>query len=240
MRNVTTETTVSTPRAKVKTHLTIGKIADFLFVIPVAIASFIGHLFWSFIANGKVICGGFLMFHAFYLSTENYFNLLSRSALTRGLEASLGNFWVAMTVLTAMLLAGTVEFIQTAGHTEGRRLQNQVKISGDRTANKSMIAAGLIATICEFVLFVSASFWDGVTAIKVVQLAIAIFGLRFGFGWFVSFQEDKLRNSTPVDLEDVKDIPQPQAPSANPPQPKAPKADIPSPKAPKGGKANAN
>jgi len=239
MRNVTDQTTVNTPRAKVKTHLNAGKIADFIFFIPVTIFSFVGHLCWSFIANGKVICGGFLMCYAFYLSTENYFKLLSRSSLTRGLEASLGNFWVGVTVLTAILLGATIEYIQTEGHREFHKVQNKVKISGERGINNSTIVAGFIATACEFVGFVFLAWLEGITPIKVIQLAIALWGFKFGFDLFVSFQEDKLRNSNPVGFEDVKDIPQPKAPSANPPQPKAPSAN-PKPKAPTGGKANVN
>jgi len=237
MRNVTDQTTVNTPRAKVKTHLNAGKIADFIFFIPVTIFSFVGHLCWSFIANGKVICGGFLMCYAFYLSTENYFKLLSRSSLTRGLEASLGNFWVGVTVLTAVLLGATIEYIQTEGYREFQKARNKVKISGEKTTNNSIIVAGFIATICEFVGFVFLAWLEGISPIKVIQLAIALWGFKFGFDLFVSFQEDKLRNSNPVTFED---IPQPKAPSANPPQPKAPVADNPKPKDTKGGKANVN
>ena len=214
MRNVTPETTINTPRAKVKTHLNSGKIADFLFVIPVTIFSFVGHLCWSFIANGKVICGGFLMSYAFYLSTENYFKLLSRSSLSRGLEASLGNFWVGVTVLTAILLGATIEYIQTEGHREFQKAQKKAKISGERSTNNSIIVAGFIATICEFVGFVFLAWLEGITPIKVIQLAIALWGFKFGFDWFVSFQEDKLRNSNPVDFAE---IPQPKAPTANSP-----------------------
>jgi len=256
MRNVTEQTTVNTSRQKVKTHLNSGKIADFLFVIPVTIFSFVGHLCWSFIANGKVICGGFLMCYAFYLSTENYFKLLSRSSLTRGLEASLGNFWVAVTVLTAVLLGATIEYIQTEGHREFRKAQKKVKISGERSTNNSIIVAGFIATICEFVGFVFLAWLEGITPIKIIQLAIALWGFKFGFDWFVSFQEDKLRNSNPVDYADIPqpkapaaDIPKPQsatanppqakAPAANPPQPKAP-TDIPQPRATQGGQTNAS
>jgi len=227
MRNVTSETTVNTPRAKVKTHLNAGKIADFIFFIPVTIFSFVGHLCWSFIANGKVICGGFLMCYAFYLSTENYFKLLSRSSLTRGLEASLGNFWVGVTVLTAILLGATIEYIQTEGHREFHKVQNKVKISGERGINNSIIVAGFIATACEFVGFVFVAWLEGITPIKIIQLVIALWGFKFGFDWFVSFQEDKLRNSNPVTFEDI-------------PQPQDPTADIPKPKAPTGGKANVN
>jgi len=212
MRNVTSETTVNTPRAKVKTHLNAGKIADFIFFIPVTIFSFVGHLCWSFIANGKVICGGFLMCYAFYLSTENYFKLLSRSSLTRGLEASLGNFWVGVTVLTAILLGATIEYIQTEGHREFQEARNKAKISGERTTNNSIIVAGLIATICEFVGFVFLAWLEGITPIKVIQLLIALWGFRFGLDMFASFQEDKLRNSNPVTFEDIKDIPQPEEP----------------------------